>query len=38
MQAYIADKDSSSDTSSDYDDDSENHTDALVEVCCLSKE
>jgi hypothetical protein len=34
---YIADEDSSSDISSECDD-SENDTDALVEVCHLSKE
>jgi hypothetical protein len=37
-QAYIADEDCSSDISSKCDDDSENATDALVEVCHLSKE
>jgi hypothetical protein len=36
-QAYIADEDSASDISSECDD-SENDTDALVEVCHLSKE
>jgi hypothetical protein len=38
MQVYIADEDSSSDISSECDDNSENDTDALVEVCNLSKE
>jgi hypothetical protein len=37
-QAYIADEDSASDISSECVDDSENDTDALVEVCHLSKE
>jgi hypothetical protein len=37
-QAYIADEDSASDISSSHSDDSENDTDALVEVCHLSKE
>jgi hypothetical protein len=37
-QVYIVDEDSASDISSECDDDSENDTEPLVEVCHLSKE
>jgi hypothetical protein len=37
-KAYIADKDSASNISSECNDDSDNDTDTLVEVCHLSKE
>jgi hypothetical protein len=37
-RTYFADEDSASDISSECDDDTENDTDALVDVCNLSKE